>query len=108
MAEQTQSHTRSIPNHLKIVTVAQMQELERVANEGGHPYARMMEQAGKAVADGIVEAFPAAKETPVLVLVAFGCGLVWSALRAVTGSVAPALVAHLLWDVLILMWLPLG
>ncbi|NQW04985.1 MAG: CPBP family intramembrane metalloprotease [Acidobacteria bacterium] len=46
--------------------------------------------------------------SPVLVLVAFGCGLVWSALRAVTGSVAPALVAHLLWDVLILMWLPLG
>ena len=72
MAEQTQSHTRSIPNHLKIVTVAQMQELERVANEGGHPYARMMEQAGKAVADGIVEAFPAAKETPVLVLVGPG------------------------------------
>jgi len=46
--------------------------------------------------------------SPVLVLVALCCGIVWSTLRAVTGSVAPALVAHLLWDLLILIWLPLG
>ncbi len=61
-----------IPNHLKIVSVAQMQELERVANEGGHPYALMMEQAGKAVADVVAEALPAGQETPVLVLVGPG------------------------------------
>lgn len=46
--------------------------------------------------------------SPVLVLVTFGCGLVWSGLRAATGSVTPALVAHLIWDALVLLWLPLG
>jgi hydroxyethylthiazole kinase-like uncharacterized protein yjeF len=63
---------RPIPNHLKIVSVAQMQELERVANEGGHSYAQMMEQAGKAVADVIAEHFPTAQDTPVLLLVGPG------------------------------------
>jgi membrane protease YdiL (CAAX protease family) len=46
--------------------------------------------------------------SPVLVVTSFLCGVVWSGLRAVTGSVAPALVAHLLWDVVVLLWLPLG
>lgn len=72
MVEETEKQhneaTRPIPNHLKIVSVAQMQELERTANEGGHSYAKMMEEAGKAVADVIVDAFPKAEETPVLVL----------------------------------------
>ncbi|MGB5050003.1 MAG: NAD(P)H-hydrate epimerase, partial [Caldilineaceae bacterium] len=63
---------RPIPTHLKIVSVAQMQEQERRANEGGHSYAQMMEQAGKAVADVITEAFPGAEGTPVLVLVGPG------------------------------------
>jgi uncharacterized protein len=43
----------------------------------------------------------------VLVLVAFACGLVWGALRAVTQSLVPPLVAHLLWDLLVLIWMPL-
>jgi len=64
--------THPIPNRLKIVSVAQMQELERTANEGGHSYAQMMEQAGEAVADAIQGHFPAAEETPVLVLVGPG------------------------------------
>ncbi len=63
---------RPIPNHLKIVTVAQMQELERTANEGGHSYAQMMERAGAAVADTIRARFPVADDTPVLVLVGPG------------------------------------
>ncbi len=46
--------------------------------------------------------------SPVLLLVAFGCGLAWGALRALTGSLVPPLVAHLAWDVLVLLWLPLG
>lgn len=57
-----------IPNHLKIVTVAQMQTIERAANEGGHSYARMMERAGAAVAEVIQENYPNPEETPVLVL----------------------------------------
>ncbi|MBI3960842.1 MAG: NAD(P)H-hydrate epimerase, partial [Chloroflexi bacterium] len=63
-----ETNTRPIPNHLKIITVAQMQALERTANEGGHSYAQMMERAGAAVAEAIRERFPAADETPVLVL----------------------------------------
>jgi len=66
------NHPRPIPDHLKIVTVAQMQALERTANEGGHSYAQMMEQAGAAVAGVIREQFPAAEDTPVLVLVGPG------------------------------------
>lgn len=37
--------------------------------------------------------------SPLLVLVAFVCGLYWSALRAASGSVVPSLVAHLAWDI---------
>ena len=43
----------------------------------------------------------------VLLFVAFACGLVWSALRAMTQSLVPPLVAHLLWDFLVLIWMPL-
>ncbi len=45
--------------------------------------------------------------SPVLVLAALGCGLCWGALRAVSGSLVPPLVAHILWDAVILLWLPL-
>lgn len=43
----------------------------------------------------------------VLVLVALLCGLFWGALRAATSSLVPTLVAHLVWDLLVLLWLPL-
>ena len=45
--------------------------------------------------------------SPVLVLAALACGLCWGALRAATGSLVPPLVAHILWDAVILLWLPL-
>jgi membrane protease YdiL (CAAX protease family) len=45
--------------------------------------------------------------SPVLVNVALMCGLFWGALRATTSSLVPTLVAHLVWDVLVLLWLPL-
>jgi membrane protease YdiL (CAAX protease family) len=45
--------------------------------------------------------------SPVLVAVALLCGLVWGALRAATASLVPTLVAHLVWDVVVLLWLPL-
>lgn len=45
--------------------------------------------------------------SPVLVAVAFFCGLAWGTLRATTASLVPTLVAHLLWNVLVLLWLPL-
>jgi len=45
--------------------------------------------------------------SPVLVAVALSCGLVWGTLRATTGSLVPTLVAHLMWDVLLLLGRPL-
>ena len=42
-----------------------------------------------------------------LVLVALGCGLAWGVLRAATASLIPPLVAHLVWDAFVLLWLPL-
>ena len=45
--------------------------------------------------------------SPSLVLAALSCGLVWGALRAATASLVPTLVAHLLWDFVVLLWLPL-
>jgi membrane protease YdiL (CAAX protease family) len=46
--------------------------------------------------------------SPVLLLTAFACGLVWGVLRARTRSLIPVLVAHILWDVVVLLWLPLS
>ena len=43
-----------------------------------------------------------------LPLVALACGLYWSALTAWTGSLVPALIAHLLWDLTVLAWAPLA
>jgi hypothetical protein len=45
--------------------------------------------------------------SPLLVVVAFACGLVWSALRATTSSLLAPLIAHLLWDVVVLLLFPL-
>lgn len=45
--------------------------------------------------------------SPVLVALALCCGLAWGALRAASTSLVPTLVAHLVWDALVLLWLPL-
>jgi uncharacterized protein len=45
--------------------------------------------------------------SPLLVAVALLCGLTWGALRATTASLLPPLLAHLLWDVLVLLCVPL-
>ena len=45
--------------------------------------------------------------SPVLVAVALSCGMIWGALRAATASLVPSLLAHLVWDILVLLWLPL-
>jgi hydroxyethylthiazole kinase-like uncharacterized protein yjeF len=56
---------------MKIVTVEGMRRIEKLADEGGHTYARMMESAGSAVADAIKEVVPS-KDCRVLVLVGPG------------------------------------
>jgi membrane protease YdiL (CAAX protease family) len=45
--------------------------------------------------------------SPVIVLVALVCGTAWGALRAATSSLVPSFLAHVVWDVLVLLWLPL-
>ncbi len=45
--------------------------------------------------------------SPVLVVAALACGVVWGALRAATASLVPSLLAHLAWDMLVLLWVPL-
>ena len=49
----------------------------------------------------------AAIGSPLLVMVALLCGIAWGALRAANKSLVPPLVAHLVWDVAVLFWLPL-
>ena len=41
--------------------------------------------------------------SPVLVMLAFGCGLGWHLLRVLTGGVLAPIVAHLVFDVLVLL-----
>jgi len=45
--------------------------------------------------------------SPVLVVVALLCGMIWGALRVASASLVPSLLAHLVWDILVLLWLPL-
>jgi membrane protease YdiL (CAAX protease family) len=45
--------------------------------------------------------------SPVLVVVALCCGIAWGTLRVASASLVPTLVAHVVWDVLVLFWLPL-
>jgi len=44
--------------------------------------------------------------SPVLVVVALSCGIAWGAMRAASGSLVPSLLAHLVWDIVVLLWLP--
>lgn len=45
--------------------------------------------------------------SPVIVVVALSCGTAWGALRAASGSLVPSLMAHLVWDILVFLWVPL-
>ena len=66
MSETTQR--RSIPERFKIVSVEEMQRIEEESDAAGLSYAEMMENAGSAVADAIVEECPFASDAGVLVL----------------------------------------
>jgi uncharacterized protein YbjT (DUF2867 family)/membrane protease YdiL (CAAX protease family) len=45
--------------------------------------------------------------SPVLALAALLCGMTWGALRVASRTLVPALVAHILWDLFVLLFLPL-
>lgn len=46
--------------------------------------------------------------SPLLVVVALACGLIWGALRVWTKGLLAPLVAHLLWDLLVFVLFPVG
>jgi membrane protease YdiL (CAAX protease family) len=46
--------------------------------------------------------------SPLLVAIALGCGIYWSALRAHYRSVTPALISHLIWGALVFLIAPLS
>jgi membrane protease YdiL (CAAX protease family) len=46
--------------------------------------------------------------SPVLMLTAFACGLVWSGLRVATGGLLAPLLSHLTWNALVLLIHPLS
>jgi uncharacterized protein len=68
---------------------------------------RLGARAGVALAAVAYALAHAPLGSPVLVAVAFACGITWGTLRTTTASLVPPLVAHLVWDVLVLLWLPL-
>jgi ADP-dependent NAD(P)H-hydrate dehydratase / NAD(P)H-hydrate epimerase len=57
----------TIPNTYKLVSVAEMAAVERAADAAGHSYATMMEIAGKAVADAVIDHYGPLRPT-VLIL----------------------------------------
>ncbi len=57
-----------IADHTRIVSVAEMQRLEKETDAGGHSYAAMMEQAGTALAEAVQESLALSADTTVLVL----------------------------------------
>ncbi|MEM7131362.1 MAG: NAD(P)H-hydrate dehydratase [Chloroflexota bacterium] len=62
---------KQISNHAKVVTVAQMQRIEKDADAQGHGYGTMMEMAGQAVAQAVEEQYVGTCG-PVLILVGPG------------------------------------
>jgi membrane protease YdiL (CAAX protease family) len=46
--------------------------------------------------------------SPVLMMTAFACGLVWSGLRVATGGLVAPLLSHLTWNALVLLIHPLS
>lgn len=46
--------------------------------------------------------------SPLLVVVAFSCGMVWGMLRARTGGLTAPLTAHLVWDLLVFVLFPIA
>jgi NAD(P)H-hydrate epimerase len=56
----------------KIVTVAQMREIEKAADRGGWSYSQMMARAGQAVANEVLRRLPEPRGARVLILVGAG------------------------------------
>jgi membrane protease YdiL (CAAX protease family) len=70
-------------------------------------FLRRMGPAAAVVVAAVIYVLPqVAFRSPLLVVVAFLCGLVWGALRVWTRGLAAPLIAHLLWDLLVFVLFP--
>lgn len=49
-----------------------------------------------------------ALRSPLLIIVAFLCGLLWGSLRVQTRGLAAPLIAHLVWNILVFVMYPVG
>jgi membrane protease YdiL (CAAX protease family) len=70
----------------------------------------LLERAGRSrlvALSALYAACHAPSGSPLLVAVAFACGLYWGAIRLATGSIFAAATAHLLWDAALLVGWPL-
>ncbi|MEN9786942.1 MAG: Type prenyl endopeptidase Rce1-like [Pseudomonadota bacterium] len=78
----------------------------------GAVYAALPAGLGHAARVGLVTLLYAAAHAPLgspgLAMACVGAGACWAALRAVTGQLAPVVVAHLIWDAVVLLWFPLA
>jgi membrane protease YdiL (CAAX protease family) len=62
---------------------------------------------GAVVLSALIYVLPQiAFRSPLLVVVAFSCGLIWGALRVWTKGLFAPLLAHLLWDLLVFVMFP--
>lgn len=69
--------------------------------------ARLPALATIAIGAGLYALASVPTGSPVLVLAAFACGLVWAGLRVATGGLLAPLAAHLSWNLLVLFVWPL-
>ncbi len=69
--------------------------------------ARARPWLGTAIAVAAYAAAQTGSGSPLVVALAVGCGLVWTALRMWTRSLWPPLISHIVWNLLVLVWFPL-
>ncbi len=67
-------------------------------------FQQSMIRAGVLATAGVYAIVHAPSGSLLLVGVAFVCGVYWSALRAISGSLIPSLCAHLVWDLALIVF----
>jgi hypothetical protein len=63
--------------------------------------------SGVALAAGVYALVHAPVGSVVLAAAAFCCGVAWSGMRALSGSLVVPMVAHWVWNLVVLIWVPL-
>ena len=72
-------------------------------------FSRYANRSGAVLLAALLYTLPQiAFRSPLLVFVAFLCGVVWGVLRARTDWLTASLLAHLIWDILVLVLFPVA